>query len=218
MPRCAVACADGYAAWPHADFLRIPAGMLELNCNPDKHDSHVGAGGLVAWAAWRRRREVWMAGWAYNPQQRGSALNRSRSVEVRHAIVSVVKDDRHAAMGDVTACFEALQPGRTRIDIGVKVDCRAGPAGRLQSKTARIEERPGRKLHTWAPRSRAIAIHVQLHRRGAEAPAAASVALQPGTLPMKVGLAFARGRCQITGGQIDEAVDSGRPAAVLQVA
>ncbi len=61
---------------------------------------------------------------------------------------TILEGDWHAVMGVVTACFETLQPDCPRIGIHLKVDYRAGPAGRLQSKTARVEERLGRKLQT----------------------------------------------------------------------
>lgn len=51
-------------------------------------------------------------------------------------------------MGVVTACFKALEADCSRIGVTLKVDYRAGPAGRLHSKTARVEERLGRKLAT----------------------------------------------------------------------
>ena len=36
----------------------------------------------------------------------------------------------------------------TRIDLHLKVDWRDGPAGRLQAKTAKVEQLLGRKLRT----------------------------------------------------------------------
>ena len=53
-----------------------------------------------------------------------------------------------AVMAVVTACFETLQAECSRIGIQIKVDYRAGPGGRLHSKTARVEEHLGRKLQT----------------------------------------------------------------------
>ncbi|MFN3288620.1 MAG: SDR family NAD(P)-dependent oxidoreductase, partial [Sphingomonadaceae bacterium] len=52
------------------------------------------------------------------------------------------------AKGVVTACFKALETDCTRIGMNLKVDYRAGPAGRLKSKTEKIEQRLGRKLST----------------------------------------------------------------------
>ena len=51
-------------------------------------------------------------------------------------------------IGVVTACFELLRADFSRVGVQIKVDYRAGPAGRLKSKTARVEERLGRKLNT----------------------------------------------------------------------
>lgn len=50
-------------------------------------------------------------------------------------------------MGVVTRCFELLAAEFPRVSVHIKVDYRAGPAGRLQAKTARIEQRLGRKLN-----------------------------------------------------------------------
>jgi uncharacterized protein (TIGR00106 family) len=51
-------------------------------------------------------------------------------------------------IGVVTACFDTLRADCARIGATIKIDYRAGPAGRLRSKTARVEERLGRKLAT----------------------------------------------------------------------
>ena len=48
----------------------------------------------------------------------------------------------------VTACFETLAADCERIGVDLKADYRAGPTGRLQSKTASVERRLGRKLNT----------------------------------------------------------------------
>ena len=55
---------------------------------------------------------------------------------------------RTDVMGVVTACFETLKADYPRIGVHMKVDYRAGPAGRLKSKTARVEQHLGRKLAT----------------------------------------------------------------------
>ena len=41
-----------------------------------------------------------------------------------------------------------LTPMGTRVGVHLKVDYRAGPAGRLKSKTATVEQHLGRKLST----------------------------------------------------------------------
>ncbi len=61
---------------------------------------------------------------------------------------TILEGDWDQVMGVVSACFTALKTDCTRIGMNLKVDYRAGPAGRLQSKTAKIEQRLGRKLAT----------------------------------------------------------------------
>jgi uncharacterized protein (TIGR00106 family) len=61
---------------------------------------------------------------------------------------TILEGDWDRVMAVVTACFKALEADCTRIGVNLKVDYRAGPAGRLQSKTAKVEERLGRKLST----------------------------------------------------------------------
>ena len=49
----------------------------------------------------------------------------------------------------VKACFDQLRSsGCTRIGVHLKVDWRDGPAGRLQAKTAKVEQVLGRRLNT----------------------------------------------------------------------
>jgi uncharacterized protein (TIGR00106 family) len=61
---------------------------------------------------------------------------------------TILEGEWAEVMGVVTACFEALQADCPRIGVHIKVDYRAGPGGRLQSKTARVEQHLGRKLKT----------------------------------------------------------------------
>lgn len=61
---------------------------------------------------------------------------------------TILEGDWDEVMGVVTACFKALQADCTRIGVTLKVDYRDGPAGRLRAKTARVEERLGRRLST----------------------------------------------------------------------
>jgi uncharacterized protein (TIGR00106 family) len=61
---------------------------------------------------------------------------------------TILEGDWDAVMTVVTACYKALEPDCTRIGMNLKVDYRAGPGSRLKSKTAKIEERLGRKLST----------------------------------------------------------------------
>jgi uncharacterized protein (TIGR00106 family) len=61
---------------------------------------------------------------------------------------TILEGDWAEVMGVVTACFEALKTDCSRIGVHLKVDYRAGPGGRLKSKTERVEQRLGRKLQT----------------------------------------------------------------------
>lgn len=61
---------------------------------------------------------------------------------------TILEGEWDEVMGVVTACFEMLKVDCSRIGVSLKVDYRAAPAGRLKAKTARVEERLGRKLHT----------------------------------------------------------------------
>ncbi len=61
---------------------------------------------------------------------------------------TILEGEWDQVMGVVTACFRTLEADCARVSTSIKVDYRAGPAGRLQSKTAKVEERLGRKLST----------------------------------------------------------------------
>jgi uncharacterized protein (TIGR00106 family) len=61
---------------------------------------------------------------------------------------TILEGDWAQVMGVVTACFETLKTDCNRIGVHLKVDYRAGPAGRLKSKTQHVEQRLGRKLST----------------------------------------------------------------------
>lgn len=61
---------------------------------------------------------------------------------------TILEGDWDEVMAVVTACFKALQTDCTRIGVTLKVDYRDGPAGRLLTKTARVQERLGRRLST----------------------------------------------------------------------
>jgi uncharacterized protein (TIGR00106 family) len=61
---------------------------------------------------------------------------------------TILEGEWDQVMGVVGACFVALQPDCSRIGMNLKMDYRAGPGGRLRSKTAKVEERLGRKLAT----------------------------------------------------------------------
>jgi uncharacterized protein (TIGR00106 family) len=61
---------------------------------------------------------------------------------------TILEGDWDQVMGVVTACFKALEADCTRISMNLKVDYRAGPAGRMRSKIEKFKERLGRKLAT----------------------------------------------------------------------
>ena len=61
---------------------------------------------------------------------------------------TILEGEWEQVMGVVTACFKALEADCSRISMNLKMDYRAGPAGRLNRKTERVEERLGRKLST----------------------------------------------------------------------
>jgi len=62
---------------------------------------------------------------------------------------TILEGEWDETMAVVKACFDHLrQVGCTRIGVHLKVDWRAGPGGRLQAKTAKVEQLLGRKLKT----------------------------------------------------------------------
>jgi uncharacterized protein (TIGR00106 family) len=61
---------------------------------------------------------------------------------------TILEGEWAEVMAVVTRCFEALAADFPRIALHLKVDYRAGPTGRLQSKIAKVEQTLGRKLKT----------------------------------------------------------------------
>jgi uncharacterized protein (TIGR00106 family) len=61
---------------------------------------------------------------------------------------TILEGEWAEVMGVVTACFETLRADHSRIGATIKIDWRDAPGGRLRSKTAKVEERLGRKLAT----------------------------------------------------------------------
>jgi uncharacterized protein (TIGR00106 family) len=59
---------------------------------------------------------------------------------------TILEGEWAEVMGVVTRCFDLLAAQFPRVGVQMKVDYRAGPGGRLRAKTAKIEERLGRKL------------------------------------------------------------------------
>ena len=65
-----------------------------------------------------------------------------------HAMGTILEGEWDEVFAVVRRCFEALRPDCDRISCVIKVDYRAGPAGRLTSKVRRVEELLGRPLKT----------------------------------------------------------------------
>lgn len=61
---------------------------------------------------------------------------------------TILEGDWHQVMDVVGACFRTLQADCPRIGMNLKMDYRAGPDSRLDSKIAKVEEHLGRKLRT----------------------------------------------------------------------
>jgi len=61
---------------------------------------------------------------------------------------TIIEGEWAEVMAVVTACFEAMQSDCERISTQIKIDYRAGPGGRIQSKIDAVEQRLGRKLST----------------------------------------------------------------------
>ena len=62
---------------------------------------------------------------------------------------TILEGEWDETFGVVKACFDHLrEAGCTRIGRNLKVDWRAGPAGRVRSKTAKVAQVLGRTLKT----------------------------------------------------------------------
>jgi uncharacterized protein (TIGR00106 family) len=61
---------------------------------------------------------------------------------------TILEGEWDEVMGIVTACFKHLAEDNNRVSTYIKVDYRAGPAGRLQGKVTSVEHKLGRKLST----------------------------------------------------------------------
>jgi uncharacterized protein (TIGR00106 family) len=60
----------------------------------------------------------------------------------------IVEGEWNQCMALMTRCVELPKAEFPRVGVQMKVDDRDAPAGRLKSKTARVEERLGRKFAT----------------------------------------------------------------------
>ena len=61
---------------------------------------------------------------------------------------TILEGDWDEVIGVVTQCFRHLEKEHRRISVHMKVDYRAGPAGRLTGKVASVQDKLGRKLST----------------------------------------------------------------------
>lgn len=61
---------------------------------------------------------------------------------------TIIEGEWAEVMAVVQACFERMSADCGRISTNIKIDYRAGKAGRLASKIASVEGKVGRKLST----------------------------------------------------------------------
>ena len=61
---------------------------------------------------------------------------------------TILEGEWDEVMSVVTHCFKHLAKHHSRVGTNIKVDYRAGPAGRLKSKIESVERNHGRKLAT----------------------------------------------------------------------
>jgi uncharacterized protein (TIGR00106 family) len=68
-----------------------------------------------------------------------------------HAMGTTLEGEWDEVFAVVRRCFEILKSDCERISCSIKVDYRAGPGGRLDSKVRRVEELLGHALKTGVP-------------------------------------------------------------------
>jgi len=61
---------------------------------------------------------------------------------------TILEGEWDEVMAVVSRCFKHLAERHSRIGAHIKIDYRAGPAGRLKSKITSVENKLGRKLST----------------------------------------------------------------------
>ena len=61
---------------------------------------------------------------------------------------TIIEGEWDEVMAVVTACFKIMSSDCERIGTHIKIDYRAGPGGRINSKVASVEAKLGRKLAT----------------------------------------------------------------------
>ena len=61
---------------------------------------------------------------------------------------TILEGEWDEVMSVVTRCFEAMRADCDRVSTQIRIDYRAGPAGRLKAKVQSVEQKLGRKLST----------------------------------------------------------------------
>jgi uncharacterized protein (TIGR00106 family) len=61
---------------------------------------------------------------------------------------TIIEGEWKEVIAVVTACFEAMRVDCDRVSTQIRIDYRAGPAGRLKSKVDAVQQKLGRKLST----------------------------------------------------------------------
>lgn len=59
---------------------------------------------------------------------------------------TVIEGEWDEVFGVVKRCYERMAEDSERISVSIKVDCRKGKDGRIESKVESVEKRLGRKL------------------------------------------------------------------------
>jgi uncharacterized protein (TIGR00106 family) len=65
-----------------------------------------------------------------------------------HAMGTTLEGELDEVLAVVRRCFEALERDCDRISCSIKIDCRKGPGGRLDSKVRKVEALLGRPVKT----------------------------------------------------------------------
>jgi uncharacterized protein (TIGR00106 family) len=68
-----------------------------------------------------------------------------------HAMGTMIEGEWDQVFGVVRQCYEALKPDCDRITCSIKVDCRKGHSGRLESKVRHVQALVARPLKTGGP-------------------------------------------------------------------
>ena len=94
-----------------------------------------------------------------SPMDKGESVGKyvSRSLDIidksgvpyrLNPMGTVLEGEWDEVFGVVTKCYERMRKDCRRITIGIRVDYRKGPRGRLESKIASVERRLKRKVRT----------------------------------------------------------------------